>query len=36
MAVKTDSLSHIENIESLKGLFMSYLEDGMCVHVSYI
>ena len=29
MAVKTDSLSHIENIESLKGLCVSYLEDGM-------
>ena len=31
MAVKTDNLSDIENIESLKGLFMSYLEDGMYV-----
>ena len=29
MAVKTDNLSDIENIESLKGLCMSYLEDGM-------
>ena len=32
MAVKTDNLSDIENIESLKGLFMSYLEDGMYVY----
>ena len=32
MAVKTDNLSDIENVESLKGLCMSYLEDGMYVH----
>ena len=31
MAVKTDNLSDIENVESLKGLCMSYLEDGMYV-----
>ena len=33
VAVKTDDLSDIENVESLKGLCMSYLEHRMCVHV---
>ena len=36
MAVKTDNLSDIENIESLKGLFMSYLEDGMYVCACFL
>ena len=31
MAVKTDNISDIEKVESLKGLCMSYLEDGMYV-----
>ena len=31
MAVKMDNLSDIEKVESLKGLCMSYLEDGMYV-----
>ena len=38
MAVKTHNLSDIENVESLKGLCMSYLEDGMyvCACVPYL
>ena len=36
MAVKTDDLSDTENVVSLKGLCMSYLDNGMCVHVCYV
>ena len=36
MAVKTDNLSDFENIESLKGLCMSYLEDGMYVCACFL
>ena len=36
MAVKTDDLSDTENVVSLKGLYISYLDNGMCVHVFYM